>query len=91
MVLTDFNFNGNRTLYGCNFRVIFDNGLVRSYSIIFISAENREIFIKSIIENGGAIKEELRELVFSKWVFDGMMSDLGNLISNDNPSYEIIR
>ena len=80
MVLTDFNFNGNRTLYGCNFRVIFDNGLVRSYSIIFISAAN----------SGGAIKEELRELVFSKWAFDGMMSDLGNLISNDNPSYEII-
>ena len=90
MTLSDFNFNGNRTFYGCNFRLIFDNGLVRSYSIIFISAENREIFIKSIIENGGAIKEELRELVFSKWAFDGMMSDLGNLISDDNPSYEII-
>jgi len=39
---------------------------------------------------GGATKEELRELVFSKWAFDGMMSDLGNLISDDNPSYEII-
>ena len=90
MVHTDFNFNGNRTFYGCNFRVVFDSGLVRSYSITFISEENREIFIKSIFENGGAIKEELRELVFSKWAFDDMMSDLMNLISNDKPSYEII-
>lgn len=90
MVHTNINFNGNRTFYGCHFRVVFDNGLVRSYSITFISEENREIFIKSIFENGGAIKEELRELVFSKWAFDDMMSDLGNLISNDNPSYEII-
>lgn len=90
MVHTDFNFNGNRTFYGCNFRLAFDNGLVKSYSIIFISEENREIFIKSIFENRGAIKEELRELVFSKWAFDDMMSDLGNIISDDNPSYEII-
>lgn len=90
MVHTDLNFNGNRTFYGCHFRVAFDSGLVRSYSITFISEENREIFIKSIFENGEAIKEELRELVFSKWAFDDMMSDLGNLISDDNPSYEII-
>lgn len=90
MVHTNINFNGNRTFYGCNFRVIMDTGLVRHYSMSFINEENRAKFIRSIFENGGFIKRELRELVFTKWAFDDMMTELENLISDDKPSYEVI-
>lgn len=76
--------------YGLNIKFILDTGLVKSYSMTFISSENRKKFIKSIIKNGGAIKEELRELVFIEWDFDDMMTELKNLRSDGYANYKVI-
>lgn len=76
--------------YGLNIKVILDTGLVKCYSMTFISSENRKKFVKSIIKNGGYIKEELRELVFIEWDFDDMMTELKNLRSDGYANYEVI-